>query len=258
MSEAAAAAAAAPAASAATGADPAAAAPAAGEATGQAAAPAAATGAAAAPAAPAAGEPQAVDMTGWPQAAIDAYNRRDGDAKRYQAEAGDKRVAGKATAHEAGKSEATQDIAKALLGVLGVELPGEEQATPEQLAEQVGNVTSERDAARTDAALARVALDLGLDPAKLDYVAFKLSKDSALDPNSSDFADKIKASVTALVAADATLKRSGTVQASGVQDLAGSGGNDTITPEKFAAMSMIERSKLRQTDQATYDRLVAN
>lgn len=219
-----------------------------------------ATGEAAAdtPAAPAANEAQAVDMTGWPQTAIDAYNRRDGDAKRYQAEAGDNRIAAKNGARAEGKTEATNDIAKALLGVLGVELPGEEPATPEQLAAQVGNVTTERDAARTDAALARVALDLNLDPAKLDYIAFKLGKDGALDPSADDFAGKLKASVTALVAADATLKRSGTVQASGVENLAGSGGADTITPEKFAQMSMIERSKLRQTDQAAYDRLVAN
>lgn len=180
------------------------------------------------------------------------------EIERLRKENGDSRINAKNTAREEGKTEAQTALAKALAPLLGIELPGEQPATPEQLAEQVGNVTSERDAARVDAALTRTAWELGVDPSKLDYIAFKLSKTGELDPNADDFAGKLKTSITALVAEDATLKRSGTVQASGVENLAGSGGSDTITPEKFANMSLAERSELRKTDQATYDRLVGN
>lgn len=180
------------------------------------------------------------------------------EIERLRKENGDSRINAKNTAREEGKTEAQTALAKALAPLLGIELPGEQPATPEQLAEQVGNVTNERDAARLDAALTRTAWELGVDPSKLDYIAFKLSKTGELDPNADDFAGKLKTSITALVAEDATLKRSGTVQASGVENLAGSGGSDTITPEKFANMSLAERSELRKTDQATYDRLVGN
>lgn len=203
------------------------------------------------PAAQQQGEQQAAEPWNDPAAAKT-------EIERLRKENGDSRINAKNAAREEGKTEAQTALAKALAPLLGIELPGEQPATPEQLAEQVGNVTSERDAARVDAALARTAWELGVDPSKLDYIAFKLSKSGELDPNADDFAGKLKTSITALVADDATLKRSGTVQASGVENLAGSGGSDTITPEKFANMSLAERSELRKTDQATYDRLVGN
>lgn len=203
------------------------------------------------PAAQQQGEPQSTEPWNDPAAA-------KAEIERLRKENGDSRINAKNTAREEGKTEAQAALAKALAPLLGIELPGEQPATPEQLAEQVGNVTGERDAARLDAALTRTAWELGVDPAKLDYLAFKLSKTGELDPNADDFAGKLKSSITALVAEDATLKRSGTVQASGVENLAGSGGSDTITPEKFANMSLAERSELRKTDQATYDRLVGN
>lgn len=180
------------------------------------------------------------------------------EIERLRKENGDSRINAKNTAREEGKTEAQTALAKALAPLLGIELEGEQQATPEQLAEQVGSVTTERDEARVDATLTRTAWELGVDPSKLDYVAFKLRKTGALDPTVDDFAGKLKSSITALVAEDATLKRSGTVQASGVENLAGSGGSDTVTPEKFAGMTLMERSELRKSDPATYDRLVGN
>ena len=205
-------------------------------------------------------QPPAVQQQGEQQAA-EPWNdpgAAKAEIERLRKENGDSRINAKNTAREEGKTEAQTALAKALAPLLGIELPGEQPTTPEQLAEQVGNVTGERDAARLDAALTRTAWELGVDPSKLDYIAFKLSKTGELDPNADDFAGKLKTSITALVADDATLKRSGTVQASGVENLAGSGGNDTITPEKFANMSLAERSELRKTDQAAYDRLVGN
>lgn len=183
------------------------------------------------------------------------------EIEKLRKENGDQRINAKNAARDEGKTAATQDIAKALLGVLGVELPGDKPATPEQLAEQVGAVTTERDTARFDAAVAQAAWQAGVDPERADYLAFKLSKSADLagvDPTSPEFGDKLKASITSLMAEDATLKRSGTATASGVENLAGSGGSDTITPEKFAQMSITERTNLYKTDRATYDKLTGN
>lgn len=237
---------------------------------GQQGAPAAGTQGAQAPTpADAAAAAAAAAAAGTQQQATQGQQGTDGDRsepwndpaaaraeiERLRKQNGDDRANAKNAARAEGKSEASQDIAKALLGVLGVSVPGEEAATPEQLAEQIGNVTSERDAAKLDAALTRTAYELGVDPGKLDYVAFKLSKGEKLDVSAPDFSDKLKASLTALVAEDATLKRPGAAQVSGVQNLAGSGGADTITQERFDAMNMAERTKLFHDDRAAYDRL---
>lgn len=207
----------------------------------------------AAPAAPAE-QPKAAEVIAEPwndPAAAKA------EIEKLRKENGDARVNAKAAA----KTEGQTELAKALAPLLGIELPGEQAATPEQLTQQVTTVTTERDTARFDAAVAQAAWAAGIDPSKADYLAFKLSKNpdiAGADPTSAEFAGKLKASIDGLMAEDATLKRSGTVQASGVEAPAGSGGSDTITPEKFANMSMAERTKLYQTDRATYDRLTGN
>lgn len=179
------------------------------------------------------------------------------EIEKLRKENGDARVNAKAAARAEGQTE----LAKALAPLLGIELPGEEAATPEQLAQQVTSVTGERDTARFDAAVAQAAWEAGVDPSRADYLAFKLSKNpdiAGADPTSADFAGKLKASIDGLLAEDATLKRSGTAQASGVEQIAGSGGADTITPEKFAKMSLADRQNLYNTDRETYDRLTGN
>lgn len=176
--------------------------------------------------------------------------------ERLRKENGDARANAKAAA----KTEGQAELAKALAPLLGIELPGDQPATPEQLTQQVTTVTGERDTSRFEAAVALAAWQAGVDPAKADYLAFKLSKSDIgkADPTSADFADKLKASIDGLLAEDATLKRSGTAQASGVEQIAGSGGADTITPEKFAKMSLADRQNLYNSDRATYDRLTGN
>lgn len=179
------------------------------------------------------------------------------EIEKLRKENGDARINAKAAA----KTEGQAELAKALAPLLGIELPGEQAATPEQLTQQVTTVTTERDTARFDAAVAQAAWLAGVDPSKADYLAFKLSKNADIakaDPTSADFADKLKASIDGLMAEDATLKRSGTAQASGVEQIAGSGGADTITPEKFAKMSLADRQNLYNTDRETYDRLTGN
>lgn len=180
------------------------------------------------------------------------------EIERLRKQNGDERVNAKNAARDEGKNEAQTALAKALAPLLGIELPGEQQATPEQLAEQIAKVAGERDAATYDAAVTRTAYELGVDPTKLDYLAFKLSKGEKLDTASPDFSDKLKTSITALMAEDATLKRPGAVGASGVENLAGSGGSDAITPERFATMTLMEKQNLYNTDRAAYDRLTGN
>lgn len=183
------------------------------------------------------------------------------EIEKLRKENGDSRINAKKAAHDEGKTEAQLAFAKALAPLLGVELPGDTPATPEQLAQQVTGVTGERDSARFEAAVAQAAWRAGVDPSRADYLAFKLSKNAdiaAADPTAADFGAKLKASIDGLMAEDATLKQPGAVQASGVEQIAGSGGADTITPEKFANMSIADRTKLYTTDRATYDKLTGN
>lgn len=237
-----------------------------GDTTGQQAAAAdaaaqAATDTAAAAAAGQQGEQQPTGDQAQQQANAEPWNdpaAARAEIERLRKQNGDDRVNAKNAARDEGKTEAQTALAKALAPLLGIELPDEQQATPEQLAEQVANVTGERDAAVTEAAVVRTAYELGVDPTKLDYLAFKLGKGEKLDPSAADFSGKLKASITALMAADATLKRPGAVAASGVENLAGSGGGDAITAEKFATMTLAEKQNLYKTDRATYDRLTGN
>lgn len=211
-----------------------------------------------APAAPANPAPAAPAATTEDAEPWNDPTKAKAEIDRLRKENGDARVNAKNAAREEGRTEAQTALAAALAPLLGIEIPGDKPATVEELTEQVGNVQVERDAATLEAATTRVAWELGVDPAKLDYLAFKLGKGEKLDTSAADFSDKLKASVTALVAADPTLKRPGAVGVSGVENLAGSGGADTITPEAFAKMSIAERGKLFATDRAAYDKLTGN
>lgn len=203
---------------------------------------------------------QRYDTSGWPAEAREAYERQLSENAALRRERGDERINAKNAAREEGKSEAALAFAKALAPVLGIELPGEQAATPEQLTAQVASVTSERDAALKDAATVRAAMAAGVDPTKLDYLQFQLGRNrdyQGLALDAPDFDAKLAASISALVAQDSTLKLTGSAQASGVENLGGSGGADEITPEKFAAMSIQDRQDLYLNDKPTYDRLVS-
>jgi hypothetical protein len=199
--------------------------------------------------------PNAPDMTGWPQAAIDAYNDRDRQARQYQREAGDRRIQAKSAT-----DTAMRDAALAFAKAAGLEIPGTEAPTLETVTQQLGGVTTERDEARMTAALTSTAWEQGVDRAKLGYLQYQLSQDAAykaLDPTAADFSDKLSAIVASKLAADATLKAAGSAGASGVESLGGASGNSAITQERFNAMSVAERTDLYTSDRATYDRLAA-
>lgn len=199
-------------------------------------------------------------FSSWPAEAQEAVRARDRDAVKYQREAGDNRVAAREDARQAGANEATLALARSVFGALGVELPGEAQVTPEQLTQQVQATTGERDAARLESLTLRQAIPAGVDPTKLDYLAFKLSQNAEyrqIDPNDAAADGKVRASIDAVLAQDATLRQTGSVQTSGVASHVGNAGADTITPERFQKMTVQERTDLFYNDKPLYDRLVA-
>lgn len=197
----------------------------------------------------------------FPAEAQQALRARDAEARRYQREAGDERINAKATAAQDGARAALAEAAR----LAGLEIPGltdtdKGEADPKALAQAVTQANQERDAARKDAATVKAALLGGVDPQRLGYVQYLLTQDKAyqeLALDAGDFDAKLGASINGLLAQDATLRLTGTAQASGVETLGGSGGVGEITPEQFSRMSISDRQNLYHTDKATYDRLVA-
>lgn len=199
--------------------------------------------------------PAQVDTSAWPEEARKAYERRDADAKRYQREAGDARVHTRDKAREEERSTVLQRI----MEVLDPEAAKTSEPTVESVTQQLQAAHAERDNARREAAAVQAAIGAGVDPARLDYLHYKLGRTdfAQLDPASAEFSAKVKAAVDAQVSADQTLRAAGTAQVSGVESTGGHGTTSDITQERFAGMNMLERSDLRTRDRATYDRLVA-
>jgi hypothetical protein len=203
----------------------------------------------------------------WPEEARQALLKRDGEARNYQREAGDQRINAKNQAAADGARKALAEAAK----LAGLDIPGltdaeEGTGDPKALAEQITTVTGERDTSLRDAAAYRAALRAlmpGDDAAKddaLEFLAFKLGRDATYkgDPTESDYAAKIGATVTTLVAADPRFRPAGTgTVASGVESLGGSQASGQITSEQFGKMSLGERQQLRNTDPETYQRLIS-
>jgi len=197
----------------------------------------------------------------FPQEAQQALLARDAEARRYQREAGDERINAKNNAAQDGARKALAEAAK----LAGLEIPGltdtdTGEADPKALAAAVTAANEERDAARKDAATVKAAYAAGVDPAKLGYVQYLLGQNrdyQALTLDAADFDAKLAASINGLLGQDATLRLTGSAQASGVENLGGSNGAGEITSEQFSRMSIADRQNLYQTDKATYDRLVA-
>ena len=117
--------------------------------------------------------------------------------------------------------------------------------------------TTDRDNAARDAATVRAAWQAGVDPERFEFLQFKLAKDpayTALDPNAADFGDKLAASVAAQVAADQSLRLTGSARGTGSTDDAGSA-DGALTREQFAKLSISERTNLYRTNRALYDQL---
>lgn len=220
-----------------------------------AAAQAAATAAAAQAAEPAAdadadkGKPAAVDMTGWPQAAIDAFTKRDGDAVRYQREAGDQRIQSKRNAAEEARREVLATLTKAL----------DPNAADTDKAPTVDELTAAVAARALDAETVRAAYTNGIDPSKLELLEFKLSRNpdvKTLDHTAADFGTKLSTIVQGEIARDASLAGPvATATTTSTESMVGDQARGTVTQEAFNVMSMTDRAALRTSDPETYRKL---
>jgi hypothetical protein len=191
-----------------------------------------------------------VDTTDWPDAARDAYRKRDNEAHGYQREAGDRRMQAKGA-----ELKALRELAKQF----GVEIPGDDEpADPAELKAQLAASATAGEAATRDAATARAAWANGVPAAQEELLQFKLSRSDefkALDTTAPEFSAKVGTIVAALVAADPALKQTGTAAAAGVEQLGGANGNDAITQDKFDSMSIAEKQALYLSDVDTYRKL---
>lgn len=179
------------------------------------------------------------------------------EIERLRRENGDARM----NAKRAAADEARQELLQTLTAALDPEAASKgEQVTVEQVTEQLTAASSERDAARAEAAIVREAWAQGVDPAKLDYLSFVLGRNAefaSASPADADFAAKLSAAISQEVAKDSSLKPSGTVQSTSVEQHGGAGGASTITKAEFDAMSYGERVELFRTNRSEYDRLAA-
>lgn len=191
-------------------------------------------------------EGEGSDPTEWPEEA-----RRE--IARLRKENGDARMNAKQKAAE----EARTALLKEVMGVL--DPTSTEEATPEALLARVQTTEVERDKAVVAAALVREAWEQGVDPARLEYLQFLVTRRedyATLSPANQGWGDTLKSMVTEVVASDRTLKATGAQKGTGDGQFGGAGDTPSITKEQFASMSMQERTALYLNDRATYDRLV--
>lgn len=195
----------------------------------------------------------AVDMTGWPQAAIEAYRARDEQASTWQREAVKSRVNAKASAAEEATAATLQKVAQALgLAPAESEAPTVEKVTAEL--QQTRDAATE---ARKEAAFLKAAIAARIDPSKLDYVQYLATRDDAYrsaTPDADGFADTLATTVRGILATDPTLTAAAPPRKSGADTYGGASGSE-ISPDAFAQMNAAERSKLYQQDPDTYQRL---
>ncbi|MFF7295316.1 hypothetical protein [Streptomyces sp. NPDC008265] len=173
----------------------------------------------------------------------------EADLAAARAEAGKGRV----NAKQQAAADARQALTAQLLGILDPSRAGQ-QATPEELAEQL--TTSRAEARQTAVQLAvyRTAAAAGADPdALLDSRAFA---DSLADVDPADTA-AVTAAITAAITANPRLA-AGAPQTGGPQ----AGGREFtapheqgVTPSQFASMTYEQRVELFNTDPTTYRRL---
>ncbi|MFD9069495.1 hypothetical protein [Streptomyces lasiicapitis] len=142
----------------------------------------------------------------------------------------------------------TQDIGKAL-GLI----KDDEQATPEQLTQQLTTAQDRARATAVELAVYRTAPSAGANPeALLDSRAFATTV-AALDPADTDAVTAaIKAAVTANPRLAAEVQQTGAPR--GGAEFSGPP-SQGVTPAQFAAMDYAQRAELFQSDPDTYRRL---
>lgn len=190
---------------------------------------------------------EGVDTTGWPQSAIDAYLRRDGQAKTYQQEAGDRRVA-------------LRNLVSQVAPDIGITLPDDDSnLNPQQIRTQMAEAVA---AERRQGAIAFAALEHRVPADKVDYLGYLVQRNAeaqGLDTTSPEFRARISTIVQGEIQRDASLLGTGAqAPVASVPGVVGNGSEGTaLTVDAFKAMNGTERSALYMNDRAQYDRLAA-
>lgn len=183
---------------------------------------------------------------------------------RLRRERGDERMDAKRKAAEDARKELLQTLTKALdpdakdgqpATVEGLTASLQQTSTQlQQTQGQVGTLSKEL-------AVTKEAWKQGVDPRKLDYLAFTLTRRSdfaQLDPAADDFSTKLSAVITQAITEDSSLKLSGAAVGTGAEQFGGANGSpQSLTKEQFAALPVAEKSRLFQTNRAEFDRLSA-
>lgn len=144
-------------------------------------------------------------------------------------DAGKARTTAKQQAAEAARTELLTSLAPALKA-LGLDIPGGEQLTPEQLQKQLADeATARKTADEASQNLQREhqvllsAITAGADHKRLLDSRSFLAKVAPLDPTAEDFTTKVDAAVTAALTEDPTLKAARVAGQSGADHAGGSG-----------------------------------
>ncbi|MFJ7267257.1 hypothetical protein ACIQV3_11430 [Streptomyces sp. NPDC099050] len=172
--------------------------------------------------------------------------RLESDLAAARAEAGKGRVNAKQQAADTARAELTAQ----LIGILDPSRAGQ-QATPEELTQQLTTAQTQARQTAVELAVYRTATAAGADPdALLDSRQFA---DSLADVDPADTA-AVTAAITAAITANPRLGAKPTGPHIGGSEFSGAPPQG-VTATQFAAMPYAERAELYQTDPAMYRRL---
>lgn len=179
------------------------------------------------------------------------------EIERLRRENGDARI----NAKKAAADEARQQLLESITAVLDPEAAQNgKPLSIEEVSAKLDEASAARDAAIFENRLLAESWKHNINPEKMDYLRFVLSKSDTLksvNVNDGEFGAILESAIAEAISKDSTLKAVGTAKVSGAETFSGSESGATITKAQFDAMSYVDRVKLYQTDRSTYDRLNA-
>jgi hypothetical protein len=183
--------------------------------------------------------------------------------ERLRSENGRDRVNAKKTAADEARAELLQTLTQALDPEAA---KANQPMTLEQVAAQLQTATSERDLAKSSSndaarelAIVREAWKQGVDVAKLEYLAFTLSRRAdlaAVSADSDDFGGTLSSVISDEISKDQSLRASGAHRGTGAPQFGGAAGVGAMSKTEFDAMPYAQRVELYTNNRAEYDRLI--
>lgn len=185
------------------------------------------------------------------------------EIERLRRENGDARINAKKTAAD----EARKELLETLTAALDPEAAKAGQpATVEQLVAQLQTTSTERDTAKAETstaarelAIVREAWKQGVDPSKLEYLSFTLSRRADFGtktPDSEDFGATLSAVITEEITKDQSLRASGAHTGTGAPQFGGAAGVGAMSKAEFDGLDYSKRLELYTNNRTEYDRLV--